>query len=84
MFVVGSIPGAGWLVASVLNFSASANLVGLSMFLPQLHGFETSVYIRRFDHGGVVEEEVVVREAPVAKGNESFAVNTEDLHGNAA
>ena len=42
------------------------------MFLPQLHGFETGVYICQFDHGGVIEE-VVGREVPVAKGNKSFA-----------
>ena len=43
-----------------------------------------SVYIRQFDHVGVIQEEVVGQEILVAKGDESFAVNADDLYGNAA
>ena len=31
----------------------------IEVCLPQLHDFETGVYIRQLDHGGIVEEEVL-------------------------
>ena len=31
----------------------------IKVFLPQLHNLETSVYIRQFDHWGIVEEKVL-------------------------
>ena len=49
-----------------------------------MHNLETVVYIRQFDHGGVVEEEVVGQEVLIAKDDESFAVNVKDLYGHAA
>ena len=56
----------------------------VEMFFPQLHDFETGVYIRQFDHGGIVEEEVLGREILVAGGFQSFSANVEDLDGHAA
>ena len=31
----------------------------IKIFLPQLHNLETGVYIRQFDHWGIVEEKVL-------------------------
>ena len=56
----------------------------VEVLLPQLHDFETGVYVGQFNHGGVVKEEVLGREILVAGAFEPFSLDVEDFDAHAA